>query len=354
MVGTTRETALHIPQPDGDPITIEAEYGAVRQYRETLKMLGGKRNPEVAPYLLASVVESAVSKHVPNEDIVEAAQGLQAADGIVREVPNTPIIYRLHCTDAVGITPDDGTTGFRVVDTSKGRGWSSHIQTAIPVKRLFSVDSGPNFEHDEETSEDADLFMYQPLSFLASDDPEAVSRFIDYDAEWMKYPNSHVIVGHQAVAGFLEAQAKKELLDEEGAVKISGLRYSWAMLASSALRRLGYDSPIGKHGDFVHGVAMEGLANVVGSGLGHSGNIYLEHPYGTDMILRRLSGVDFHPEEDAKVVGEMASELVMQDKDEAEGYSGLLHGDEPHIKSYLTYVAGNFMTHFLDAAVSEA
>lgn len=347
---------LSIPQPEGEPVVLfnmigDYSTGRPRTYTQALRELGGSKNPSVLPHLLASVVESAGSE-VSLDEVVQIAQDLQATDEIVRE-PNVPVIYKLHCEHAVGITPDEGTSGFRVVDSRSSDSKYPHLNTHIATKSQFKVRRGANFEHDEETLEDTDLRMYTPLSFLSSDDPEAVDKFLNHRARWMRYPNSHVVAGHEAVKAFLAGQARKDLLgEEEGRVYPEGFVTGWSMIALGGLRRLGYDAGIGKPGDFVHRAGMEALADVVASSTGYEQGIARRrHDYHDGMILRRLIGVEFNPEQDAQAVGEMAAERVFV-AEEAQRFNGLLHGDESEMRSHLTEIAGNFMDHFRNLSPS--
>ncbi len=347
----TAERELSIQQPDGDPIALNDDYGAVRQYKAVFKELGGRsrKAPEVAPHLIAGVVESANSMGIPNDEVAQISRDLQAADEIVREVPNTPIIYHLHCEDAIGLTPHGGTDGFRVIDTRVFEDRKS-LYTAIPTRAQLRIRGwGRESEGEWQITEGTDMTMHSPLSFLTSDDSETVSRFLDYRPEWMRYPNSHVVVGRSAVFAYLRDQSRREVLGEGGKTTTKGLVDGKALLASAALKKLGYDSPIGNHGDFVHQAGMEGMADVVASGLGYRPDLLMWDDYG-DRVMRRFAGIDFRPEEDAKVIGEKAADrLLSEEEGTRRKFTTLLHGDRGQLESYLTETAGNFMTHFVVA-----
>jgi len=335
---------LFIPQPEGDPVELFNKYneynvGQPRKYSQLQELLGGEGQTLVAPHLLAHVVDS-VDTELPVSQRVQIAKDYQAADEAVRE-PSIPLIYRLHCEDAAGVTPTEGTTGFRVVDRSP-KSQYPHYQAYVATDRQYRIRKGPNFEHEEEVVEGKALRIFQPHSFLLSGEPEAVEKFLDNDTQW-----GRVIVGHEAVKGFLWKQGRRELIDKDGITTTRGLISGWATLASSALRRLGYDSPIGKHGDFVHQAGIEGLADIVASGHGYEREGVLKWGYHDveGMVLRRLAGIEFVPEEDAKVVGQKATERAFSEKGKAGRLDGLLYGDKSDVESQLTETAGRFMDH---------
>lgn len=344
--------ALTIPQPDAEPIPLDNQYGAASRYEAAERLLKGglfkKRAEVVAPHLLASVAETA-SNEVPPEEIAEAARTLQVADDLIRLVPSVPIIYRLHCEDAVGITPKDKTEGFRFVDTSDDESSWSHWVTTAPVQRLFTVRTGPDkWEDDDRIEENTHINMYAALRFLVTSDEDAVEKFLHGDIG-MRYVASRVIIGQQAVNAFLQAKVREELFNEEGTTDPLRFRDSWALIASGALKRLGGDSPIGKHGDFVHEAGLEVLSDVVAVGAGYEGGI-LRHTFRSSEdgnIFRRLAGIDFDPLQDAQVVGEKATDRAFSEKGTAKRFNGLIYGDRNQVESHLTEVAGNFMDYIL-------
>lgn len=346
---------LTIPQPGAEPIELDDQWGHLSRYQEAESRLRGlfklKDQDKVAPHLLASIARSG-GREMPTKDVVEAAKALQAADDLVRLVPSAPIIYHLHCEDAVGVTPEDGTDGFKFVDSNADNDdRSPHWQTVIPTQKLFSLRTGPeDWEHRESFEDDARLEMYSAQSFLVTSNEDAVDRFLHHSAEWMRYPNSRVIVGQQAVDAFLKAKAKEELFDESGESEPSAFKSGWALLASAALKRLGGSSPIGKHGDFVHGAGLEALADVVAVGAGYEGGIsHTWRPAYDGNIMRRLAGIDFDPAQDAQVVAQRATERAFSEKGRAGRFDGLLYGERGQVQSHLTEVAGRLIDNFLGA-----
>lgn len=347
------ETAeqVTIPQPGAEPIPLQEEWGALSRYQKAEKQLRGflKRQQEaVKPHLLASIAKTA-SDEMPVEEIVEAAQAFQTADDLVRLVPSAPIIYRLHCEDAVGITPEDKTKGFRLVDTNAANDYSSHWQTIIPTQRLFRLRTGPDqWEGNEGFEDDTSMKMYAALRFLVTSDEEAVDKFLHGNIG-MRHVHSRVVVGQQAVNAFLKSKAKEELYDKAGEINPARFVDSWALLASGALKRLGGESPIGKHGDFVHTAGVEALADVVAVGAGYEAGITSTWRSASrdGSILRRLAGVDFNPEEDVQLVAQKATERAYSGKGNAERFGGLLYGNQAQVESHLTELAGNFVDHIL-------
>jgi hypothetical protein len=369
---------LSIPQPEGEPIPIEAGYGAPEQYERVFKMLDGgkkKEEHEVAPHHIANVVQSAYGIRMQDEEVVQIARGLQAADEIAREVPNAPIIYRLHSEDAVAVTPDDATNGFTVVNTASEQTTRDHFVTSLPVRGSYRVPTtGSDYEHDEIVAEATDFRMFRPLTFLTTAAPEALDRFLNLRTDWMKYGNTRVIIGHEAVGAFLETQAPRELLTEEAleqsklsklvssgleagglgddtinndAYKLAGVRNSWAMLASAGLKRLGYDSPIGKDRDLVHRVGIRSVADIVAAGIGYGSATAKLNDYKGGNVLRRLKGVEFDLRADAQSAGRVATDLILAEEEKSTRSLISSQVDEKSLRIYLTETSGNFIAHIL-------
>lgn len=350
MSGATQEKApFTVPQPNGESIELNNNYHAVDQFKAVSAHLGKKRHGGVPAHLVAIVAEAANSKGIKNDELAAIASDMHAADTLLREKGSQPIIYQLHCEDAFAVTPEEGTTGFRLVDTNTNPEYSPWIKTAVDTARLYRLRSGGfgrSFsEEGEGVTEGEPLTMHEPLSFLASGFSKDVKRFMEHNPDWKRYPNSEVIVGHGAVHAFLKEQAKKDLLTEAGDLNPSAVVTSWAMLASTGLQRVGYASSIGKRGDLVHRASIEGLAEVIAGGLGYK--TYVARQYGGDdeMFVRRIAGVEFDVRADAQSVGERAADKLFSDENRVTSFNGLLYGNQDHVQAYLTEVAGNFIEH---------
>lgn len=338
---------LHIPQPGADPIPLHDGYGALSRYQAAERELEGllRRNQsKVAPHLLAIVAEN-VDREMSAGAIAKAAQSFQVADDLVRSVPEVPIIYDAYREYVVGITPEDRTDGFKFIDVSTN-GMHQNWRTVIPAQRSFSLRTFPERkEGEDQFDEGANMEMLEVLRFLVTPDQKSVDEFLRRDNG-----SNCIIVGQQAVNAFLNAQARKEMFDEDGEVKTYSFVTSRALVASGALKRLGGSSPIGKHGDFVHEAGVEALADVVAVAAGYEDGVSHEwRPAHDGNILRRLAGVDFDPTQDAQVVAGKATERAFSSRKGLAGrFNGLLYGDRPDVRSRLTEVAGNFMAHILD------
>ncbi len=94
---------------------------------------------------------------------------------------------------------------------------------------------------------------------------------------------------------------------------------------------------------------MEGLADVVASGLGYSNATVNFYEGSENTMLRRLAGVDFDLRADAQTVGAKAADKLFSDEERVSRFKGLLYGDRNHAEAYLTDTAGNFMSHLLGA-----
>lgn len=346
MPATAEQSPFTVPQPYGEPIELNNNYGAVDQF----KALSAGVVPD---HLVAILAKAGNSKRISNGELATIAVDMNAADTLLRETGSQPIIYRLHSEDAFAVTPEEGTTGFRLVDTNTNPEYSPWIKTAVDTDKLYGLRSGGHgrsfSERDDKVGEGEPLTMHEPLSFLSSGYSKDVDRFLTHDADWKRYPNSEVIVGHSAVDAFLKAQAKEDLEVEKGGVDTAAVVTSWAMLASAGLQRVGYASSIGKHGDIVHRASIEGLAEVLAGSLGYDTRIARTYVGDDEMFVRRLEGVEFDLRADAQQVGAKAVEHLFSDENRVNSFQGLLYGDKNHVEAYMTETAGNFMSRLLGA-----
>jgi hypothetical protein len=357
----TRE-AIQVPQPGGEAIELNNDYGRLDRYEYIKEQLARPvHDLDVPDHIVAHVVTNAPSEKIDNDELVEITKEFNRADLIFRGEdfgPHAPVIYRLHCEDAVAVT-GDMPNGIQLVRDRPidNPGWVfSH--SVIKTDRHFRL-----WNHqDETTAEDAELKMHAPLHTLAGDlvvglqpgEDDKVQQFADHDAEWMRYPVGKLIVGKTAVDAFLAVQAETDLtkgrnVNQEATYRVV---HSWAMLAAAGLKRIGYDAPIGKPGDLVHATGVESVATLAASALG-SGVALPHHYRPEEQLMRNLSGVEFEPA-DVQAASEQAAERLYASEKRVNRFGGVLLSDRTATESHLTVVAGNIVDKLAEMRTGKA
>jgi hypothetical protein len=332
---------LSIPQPGADPIRIsEFDVEDYTVVKDLVLSAAGKDAPE---HLIAGAFNDSASPSydLTLEDRAVIARSWVDAQNVITDEPGAPFISTLHCRKAVGIAEQDSQ--LRYVDTAAGI--SEHFQLLVETTSSAKTDlHGGGYEGKTTYAGKGSVKLYRPLSVLSSGSPDDVSSFLNDRPEWMRYPNTQVVIGSKAVNAFLRAQAQIELGDRVHETRVAHYGCSDAMLSLASLKQLGHSINMGQSADVIHQTGIDIVARILVSGFSFDRNLISTFGQSEEGIAPRLAAVDFIVE-DASSIGLRAAQL--HNTHVTSGFGALTDRNNGDLRKFFTGSAQSFLEHIL-------